>query len=192
MTASLGVEKVVQTLTAAGYRALERRLEVASIPFSFAAVLLGSETSLDLIVVADTLDEQPRDIARQVTALAQALDVAGSLRTLSTVLVGPRPNTDILNALAACCRVLPVGTVTREQGRELRNWLSVFSPLDIPKPSSAADDPLEELRSEAHEINGDTFERFVAAARRSKATVAELLVATLVQPLANLPKEAAK
>lgn len=189
MSSSTGVERVVRALTAAGYRALQRRFEVASIPFTFAAVLLGPETSLDLIVVADILNEQPRDVVRQVTALARALDVAGSLRALSAVLVGPRPNPDILNALAVCCRVLPVGTVTSDQERELGNWLSVFSPLEIPKPASAMPDPLEDLRREPHGIGSDTFERFVAAARRSKAAVAEVLAATLVEPLENLPKD---
>ena len=47
--------------------------------------------------------------AERVQALSRALDVAGSRRPLTIVVVGPRPELRVANALRSVARVLPVG-----------------------------------------------------------------------------------
>jgi hypothetical protein len=52
------VSRVVAILEGAGFRRLGKPFIVASIPFEFAAVLIGTEKSPDLIVVVDTIAEK--------------------------------------------------------------------------------------------------------------------------------------
>jgi hypothetical protein len=54
VSASQPVERLVVLLSAAGYERLPQPIEVAAIPFEFSAVL-ASSSSLDLVVVIDTV-----------------------------------------------------------------------------------------------------------------------------------------
>lgn len=187
MTAT-GVDRVVQTLESNTYRKLPNPFEVAGVPFEFAAALVGPETTLDLIVVADTLRDQHRDVLRQVDALSHALDVVDSRRTLTVILVGPRPAPEIMNSLAAGCRVLPVGVVPAGGTQDLENWLSMFAPLNVPQPSRAAANPLDELELEDHGVEATSFRRLKAAAERSASAVEAVLADTLRGVLDGLPE----
>ena len=57
MTTATPIERVVSILTEANYRPLSRPLTVASVPFEFAAVLVGTGKAPDLIVVVDTIED---------------------------------------------------------------------------------------------------------------------------------------
>jgi hypothetical protein len=69
MTMSPPVSRVVDRLTAAGYLLKEAPVTVSSLPFEFAAMLVGSARALDLIVVIDTLVESEVCIRQKVSAV---------------------------------------------------------------------------------------------------------------------------
>src|SRR4051812_14749840 len=106
---SAAVQRVVDRLDGAGYAVLDQPVAIGGIPFEFSAMLVGRH-SLDLVIVADTLaDPDHERLRRRLNGLARALDVVGSRRTLTVVLVGPRPPAPVMHALADVARVLPTG-----------------------------------------------------------------------------------
>lgn len=147
MTPSLPVQRVVDLLTAAGYRLREAPATVASVPFEFSAMLVGSERALDLIVVIDVLVEPEARIRQKVEGLSRALDLASSRRPLTVVLVGPAPRAAVTEAISRVCRVLLVGTPTGPGAdRFLVDALAALLPLDLPAASEAIVAPLDEVR----------------------------------------------
>ena len=132
MSASQPVDRVIQRLAASGYAELEQPVKIGGIPFEFAAILARRD-SLDLVVVADTIAERDHDrIRRRVEGLARALDVVGSRRTLTAVLVGIRPAPTVTKALARVARVLAVGTPTGDRAEQaLDDALAVLLPLAV-------------------------------------------------------------
>jgi hypothetical protein len=143
MTPSQPVVRVTQILVTAGYRSCLMPFTVASIPFEFAALLVGSERSLDLVVVIDTLTESSTRIRQKIESLSRALDVVASRRPLTVVLVGPPPLTLILEALAKVSRVLVVGT-PMVKAAQLKSWRKAAA-LTQRKAAAAVPMPLSRL-----------------------------------------------
>lgn len=163
MILSAPVQKVVDVLTGSGYQPRQSPLIVASVPFEFTAMLLGSTRSLDLIVVVDTLIENDIRVRQKVEGLSRALDLASSRRPLTIVLVGPLPSPAVMDSLTRVSRVLPVGTPTGETALEfLRDALAVLLPLEIPATSETVLDPLGTVR-EAFAASGGVVSRDVEA-----------------------------
>lgn len=185
MTQSQPVIRVVRILTDAGYRALEMPVTVASIPFEFAALLVGSDRANDLIVVIDTLDDSEARVRQKVEALSRALDLVASRRPLTTVLVGPSPRPAIIEALARVSRVLTVGSPTGDKAAlDLADTLAVFLPLGLPDASEAVTDPLTEVRNQLlTDSDQDTLTRLFAAALSGSDAVKEALRKMLKVPL---------
>lgn len=182
---SPAIERVIRALTGYRYQPLQMPFEVAKVQFDFAAAFIGPERTLDLVVVADTIAEPWSDLVREFSALARALDVADSRRTLTAILVGPKPDAATLGGLGSNCRVLPVGTAARDEEVDLRNWLSIFSPLQVPPPSAVIAVPLEELvRDHTQAVTEAHLARLVSAAQHSKEEVGRALVAVLKAVLA--------
>jgi hypothetical protein len=128
------VETVVAILVAAQFRRLETPIVVAGVKFEFDAVLVGTGTMPDLVLVADTATEKEERIRTKIEGLARALDVVRSKRPLTAILAGPRPSTQMLDAVSKVCRVLPVGTSADEDDdAALTNWLSVLMLLTLPQ-----------------------------------------------------------
>ncbi len=148
MTPSTPVERVVAILKEAGYRELSLPLTVASVPFEFAAALVGTGKSSDLIVVVDTVYDSDALTRQKIDGLGRALDVAGSRKPLTAILAGPKPHDPTLEAIGLVCRVLPVGTPTgADATRLLHDCLAVLLPLQLPNPSEfTADTPGELAR----------------------------------------------
>ena len=85
MSPAQAVDRVVHRLAASGYAELKQPVTVAGIPFEFAAILARPD-SLDLVIIADTIAEPDHErIRRRIEALARALDVVRSRRTLTVV-----------------------------------------------------------------------------------------------------------
>lgn len=126
------VDRVVQRLAASGYTKLEQPVTVGGIRFEFAAILARSD-SLDIVVIADTISEPDHErIRRRVEAFGRALDVVGSRRTLTVVLVGIRPAPAVTKGLARVARVLATGTPTGERAEQaLDDALAVLLPLAV-------------------------------------------------------------
>lgn len=122
------VSRVTALLGEAGYELIEQP-EVAGIPFRFDATL-ALRDSLDLIVVVDLAAKPDEDrVRRAVEALARALDLVRSRRSLTVVLVGPPPHPDLTRGVALVARILRVPP-GRDDGDLLRESLSVLLPLE--------------------------------------------------------------
>lgn len=125
------VERVVAMLKDAGYVPVEQPQSIAGIPFEFAAMLVG-DTSLDLVAVLDlAIDAKEERIRRRINGLARALDVVGSRRSLTVVLVGPRPSQGLIQEIGEVSRVLAVGTPVDGDDAFLWDALASLLPLQL-------------------------------------------------------------
>lgn len=136
MSASEPVERVVAVLQEAGYDRLPQPVEVAGIPFEFAATLVA-KAALDLVLVVDTVtDTDEASLQLRVEGLGRALDLVDSRRPLTVILVGPEPVPDLQLSLTRVARVLTAGTSGDE--RDLRRGVAVLLPLE---PQAVAEMP---------------------------------------------------
>lgn len=185
MTQNQPVTRVVDLLTKAGYRYRTTPVTVASVPFEFAALLLGSDRANDLIIVIDTLVDDEARIRQKVEGLSRALDLVASRRPLTVVLVGPPPRPTIVEALARVSRVLTVGTPTGDNAdRFLADTLAVLLPLSLPDASEAVVDPLAEvLKQLPADIDHDAIAPLLATAPSGTEAVKEALRVLIEAPL---------
>jgi len=147
-THSPTVDRVVSLLESAGFGLQATSIKIAEVPFQFAAILVGPDRSLDLIVVVDTLRETGRAICQKVAGLSRALDVVGSRRPLTTIIAGPTPPPIVLDELSRSCRVLCVGTPTGPSAElHLQDALAILLPLELPDAGQVVADPIRELQA---------------------------------------------
>ncbi|WPC67517.1 hypothetical protein SBP18_03155 [Rhodoferax ferrireducens] len=155
------VGHITRLLLDAGYRSVSSPLVIGGLKFDFPAALVGTETSPDLILIADTAFEQEERLVTKLEGVARALDVARSKRPLTVVIAGPRPSSANLETMSRVCRVLPTGTVLDKDAEgSLRNWLAVLLPLRLP---------------EAHEPTADALEQFSKLGAGLDQEVADLV-----------------
>ena len=185
MTAATPIERIVAILKEAGYRELGLPLTISSVPFDFAAALVGTGKAADLIVVVDTVQDSESRTQQKIDGLGRALDVAGSRRPLTAVLAGPRPLDPTLEAIARICRVLPVGTPTGEDADQLlREWLAVLLPLRLPHLGEAVADTTRELAINIpRNLEPALQTSILEAAPNGTAAVREALRRLVVEPL---------
>ncbi|MFF2274567.1 hypothetical protein [Agromyces sp. NPDC058126] len=111
---------------------------------------MGTGTSSELVVVEDRID-QPDEVVlrRQVDGLSRALDVVGSTRPLTLVLLGPRPTDRTMRFLTRTCRVLCVSPQSgKGMTSVLHDSLSALLPLALPFPESTAQNPIKQVELE--------------------------------------------
>ena len=130
MTAAIPAERVAEILLDAGYRRLPSPLEIAGLSFELAAAFVGIEDSADLVVIGDTATDGQQKVVQQIEGVARALDVMRSRRSLTSVIVGPRPVGKALESLALVSRILPVEEAADKD--ELRDRLAILLPLNPP------------------------------------------------------------
>jgi hypothetical protein len=190
MSLSTPVQRVVEIFKAAGYRQLDLPLVVASVPFDFAAALVGTGRTPDLVVVVDTMHEADIRTRQKIDGLGRAMDVAGSRRPLTAVLAGPRPAEPTLSALGRVCRVLPIGTPTgADADRLLQEWLSVLLPLNLPDAREAGATTSGELAQHLPaDLDPGLRALFLDAAPRGQEAVQTALRGLIVDAL-NDPLE---
>jgi hypothetical protein len=141
------LERAIELLTGYGYRQAQQPFPVGSTSYSFDAVLTA-DRSLDLVILQDTTIGSAELLRRNLVAFSRSLDVLGSRRTLTLVLVGQPLDATTLEALAKVCRVLPVGTLGgKNADRELRDWLAVLLPLELPDAAEVQGDWRAEVLS---------------------------------------------
>lgn len=136
------VEQIVKILSSAGYLELAQPLVVANLRFEFASALIAKERSLDLVVLADIVtDRDESRLAQKIQALARALDLTESRRSLTVVTVNGDLSADTMEALVKVCRLLAVGVLPSEgEVQYLRDWLAVLLPLpDLDQLTGLAD-----------------------------------------------------
>lgn len=146
MTGYPSVETVGKILEDACYVGLKKPFQISKISFDVPAAYIGSQPSPDLILIVDTEQEHEARICRKVEGVARALDVVGSRRPITTIITGPKPSSDTIDALTKVCRVLPVGSRSvGDQESALRGWLSILLPLELPEPGQDIADPINEI-----------------------------------------------
>lgn len=174
MTTETPVEQVVAHLEKAGFRRLTERLELASLPFDFPAVLVRDSSEADLVVVADSVEEDGKSLRRKIEGMARALDVLGSRRSITAVVAGPRPNNDILEDISRVCRILPVGDSADDTLEEsLKNWLRVLTPLSIENLDAHLSDPMSRFSMPSEAVDPMRLSRLVEASLRGVEDVIE-------------------
>jgi hypothetical protein len=187
MSVATPVAKVVEVLKAAGYRQLDLPLVVASVPFEFAAALVGTGRTPDLVVVIDTMHDRDARARQKIDGLGRAMDVARSRRPLTAVLAGPRPDDATLSAIGRVCRVLPIGTPTgADADRFLHEWLSVLLPLTLPVAGdSGATSERELTRHLPADVPPELRAIFLEAATRGDVAVQSALRDLVVNALSD-------
>lgn len=131
MNTTTPVERVAKHLEGAKFRRVPIPLEIGGVEIEAVAAFVGEPPMPDLIVVGDTLAQSPKRLQQIVEGAGRALDMMGSKRPLTLVVVGPRPESSTMTALSRHARVLAVGESADE--KDLSNWLAVLSPLRLPK-----------------------------------------------------------
>lgn len=175
MTDITPVGRITTLLLEAGYRLVSAPLVVGGLKFDFPAALVGTETSPDLILIADTAFEQEERLVAKLESVARALDVARSKRPLTVVVAGPRPAAANLEAMSRVCRVLPTGTVLdKDADGSLRNWLAVLLPLRLPEAHTPIADTLEQLLKLGAGLDQEVANLVVPAKQGSQAVQARL------------------
>ncbi len=186
------VQRVISTLIEAGYRELSKPLSIASLPFEFAATLVGGERALDLIVVVDMgAEKDERRLVQRLQSLARALDVMRSRRPLTTILAGPQPSAATLESLSKVCRVLTVGVPTGvSAGQELRDALAVLLPLpELDEMSALADWRAELHRHIPAKEKSGLIDALLPAAERGGEEVEAAFAAIIRKEIATALEE---
>jgi hypothetical protein len=188
MSASTPIGRIAQILESAGYKRVGVPLQIAGIKFEVSAAFVGTSTSQDLIVVADTAfaSDSEKRLLRNVLAIARALDVAGSTRPLTVVVAGARPTASTMEALSKVCRVLPVGVADgSDLESALKNWLAILMPLHIPKPRQDIADPLGQVGWEARDMSSE-IAALIDLAPRGQSAVEHQLYEILKSALSEV------
>jgi len=178
--ATTPIEAVADILLQEGqFRRLAKPLKIAGVTIEIADALVAGNKSLDLVLVGDNIgDQAPRRLMSAVEGAARALDLVGSRRPLTLVVVGPRPNAEDLRELARYARVLPVGEAPTDE--TLRNWLATLLPLELPAIGEARGDV---ANAELVSDTSDPLARaLVQAAQDGKEEVSAVLFDAIEAP----------
>lgn len=172
------VEAVGAILAEAHFRRLAKPLTIAGVKIEVADAFVGAGNSPDLVLVGDTVSDQPGRLLSAVEGAGRALDLVASRRPLTLVVVGPRPSSEDLREMARFARVLPVGDAADEN--TLRNWLAALLPLNLPVVGASG---VEVANTELVTEASDPLARdLAAAARTGKDQVAKVLYAAIEAP----------
>jgi hypothetical protein len=124
-------------------------MTIGAVSFEFDAVLVHPD-SLDLVVLEGTSLEDKLGLPAKVDGLARALDVLGSRRSMTLVLIGPRPENPIVDRLGRVSRVLFADLpADRDPARAFGFALAVLLPLNV---DPAPEEPAESWRSVAGDL----------------------------------------
>ena len=169
------VGHITRLLLDAGYRSVSAPLVIGGLKFDFPAALVGTETSPDLILIADTAFEKEERLVTKLEGVARALDVARSKRPLTVVIAGPRPSSANLETMSRVCRVLPTGTVLdKDAAVSLRNWLAVLLPLRLPEAHAPIADALEQLPKLGAGLDQEVADLVIPAKQGTQAVQLQL------------------
>jgi hypothetical protein len=184
------VQEVVQLLTHAGYADLGAHVEVAGIPFEFGSLLVGTTLATDIVVVADTVAEPSRRLRQRLDALATALDVSESRRSLTLVTVGPAPPPKAVEAMSRVARILVVRPEVSMNPGALRDALAVLLPLDLPRARGDLAEPFGEVEAWIQRQHGRRpLEGLLGAAEEGPEGVQRELAGYLAEPLRQVEDE---
>lgn len=169
------VRRITALLEEVGYRSISAPLVISGLKFVFPAVLIGTEPSPDLILIADTTLEMEERLVAKIEGVARALDVARSKRPLTVVIAGPRPTSVNLEAMSRVCRVLPSGTMLDRNAEEsLRNWLAVLLPLRLPETHTPVANAVEQFSKLGDGLDQEVANLVIPAKQGSRTVQVQL------------------
>lgn len=84
----VNVEVVLKVLEGFGFRRLDVPYRIGTVEFEFGSPMVSGEGHLELILVVEVDDSVMSEMFWDVQNIARALDVAGSARSITLVLVG--------------------------------------------------------------------------------------------------------
>jgi hypothetical protein len=179
--------RVLEILTGAGYRTATATEELDALKGQFPATLVGGEQSIDLIVVTDTITDSSDRLTQKLAALARLLDIVGSRRSITCVLVGPVPPQRVLRRIGQSCRVLAVGSpVASLADRAIRDALAVLLPLQLPASLAELIDPLDLMPARiGGEVAGEVVDGLLGAASLGAGQVEAVMSQYLSEPFAS-------
>jgi hypothetical protein len=186
MNATTPVERVAEVLENVDYRRIPLPISIGGIEFTFPALFVGTGLSQDLIVVVDATVEKEERILQKIESLARVLDRLRSRRPLTTVVVGRRPSSATIDGMFRVSRVLPVGTAS--DTANLRDWLSVLLPLNLPD-SKDAGIPVNQMDQEDQPDRDPIAKQLLASARISEEAARKLLHRLLAEPFEVVDSE---
>lgn len=187
MSTSGPVADVVELLGQANYELVPMPGPIAGIRFDFAAVL-AAPASLDLIAVVDLVVDTDRgDVGRRIEALARALDLVRSRRSLTVVFVGVWPGRELIQRVARVARVLAPGRPG--DLASLRHALAVLVPLELGSESAEARSPWPSARAELLAAHSPEASQLLNAARVGEKALRAALREILMGPLEGVEAE---
>lgn len=176
------IEQVAAYLTEAAYRPLPQPLTIASVPFEFAAVFVGTDHSSDLVVLLDTVHEREEfGLRRKLEGLSRGLDLVRSKRPLTAILIGPKPRARTLDLISRFCRVLIVSPPSQVRANWLIDALSVLLPLRLPQHEDLTTNPITELEASLSNAVEEALLESVVIAARIDAEEVQKVFRNLVQ-----------
>jgi hypothetical protein len=183
------VETVLDVLEAGGYKRLPKPLIVSGAAFDFDAAVIGTGVSHDLVVVSGAMAELDR-LAMLVTGLGRRLDVSGSKRPVTLVLIGTRPPRTQVRRLESYARLLFVDNADPNRG-SITQALAVLLPLTVQPTGAESVAPIDELAQRLGARATEEQVALLAAASRGesavRAVLAELLEAAFVEGAGGTP-----
>lgn len=185
MTATTPVERVAKALEEARFKRMDTPLSIGGVEIEAPAAFVGLPPSPDLVVVGDTVNQSPRKLQQTVEGVGRALDMVGSRRPFTLVVVGPRPDTAAMTALSRTARVLTVGEIADEAS--LSNWLAVLKPLNLPRVDNKRAEIATEKLIEGTE--DPLLEEYVRLAGIGRNEVAARLAAAVDEPFVQSDEE---
>ncbi len=183
MTAGNPLEAVTTTLVKAGYHQIPPPQRVVGINYEFAAMLVATKRSQDIVVIIDSLQDDGSRAQQQVEAFARRLDLIRSTRPLTVVAVGPPLRPAAGEAISRVARLLVVGVPKQHFDRQVADALAVLLPLpvDATQPNI---DPLSELQGRlSSDLLSRPYSALIEAASRGADAVTSALAELLTEPL---------
>jgi hypothetical protein len=151
MTNPISIADVSSILEEPRFKKIEMPFSLAGISFSFPGAFLGQPPSNDLILIIDTDQEAESRLNRRVQGLTRALDLIGSRKPLTAVILGERSTGEFVESLSYLCRVLPLNKAPTQ---EALNRLAILLPLELPQANGLVIEPLNELLLELEDFDG--------------------------------------
>lgn len=177
-------ERVVAALEDVGYESLGSSVQVGSVPYEFDRVLVGPPGTLDLVIVEQLTDVSGRRLRQKLSGLARALDVVGSRRSITAVLLGETEDRVSLGAIGQVSRYLLVAPSELEEAGALHDRLSILLPLELGPGEEDPADPDAELRRRLPSGLDKGGRAILDAAQESEAAVERALRAYINESLA--------
>lgn len=167
------VGAVLEVLERFGFRRLQLPYRIGTVEFDFGSPMVAGEGHLELILVIGVNDVDATEIPWNVQNIARALDVAGSARSITVVLVGEvRLIESATHGLQSVARVLRVGSHVADSS-SIEGALAPLLPLRLELSAAVASEaPLRkiELYAEA-EADAARLKNLISRSRIDAAQV---------------------